>query len=323
MNLVEASFLRAKIECDIRAVLPSLDNGAVTQAESCPHVSIGLAHSRIFPGNQVVAVRLGHEEIPADIGKILGQYPPEYFDVQTGVRYRPQMNLFPGLSCSHVLGAPGTLGAIVRSKGTTGPHYILSCAHVLALYGKAIRGSGAICQPALSDAPPGASVKIGTLRDFKFSDGQVDAAIASIEVSGAQLYPAFIADDVVIQDPRAVPELERSLIREVRICGRSGRKMLPSGAIKRMSRLGTVTAHDIPVEMSYRSGIKRRWNRMIEIEGTSQPFSEDGDSGSLIVEANPPHRPFALLVGLEESRKRSIGHFFSDIESAMGIELSR
>jgi hypothetical protein len=132
------------------------------------------------------------------------------------------------------------------------------------------------------------------------------------------LFPAYIDEQIRILDPNSTSKGARLNVKHV--CKRGKNDVT-------QARHGAVTAYDLDDVVVHYDGptgpLVRRFNNMIEIEGNPAPFSQPGDSGSLIVEGDPPHRPFAMLVGRTDANMRSIAHYFSDVESELGIELSR
>ncbi len=180
-----------------------------------------------------------------------------------------------GVSVGHVKITAGTLGAFVRDP-LTGATMILSNNHVLANENKAKAGD-AIIQPGNFDGGTDPADRIATLTRFiklkRTGANLVDAAVATL-VSGIDF------------DARALAGLGGKLagvnpdafLDEATPVGKVGRT---TGTTR-----GRVTAFELDnVGVDYNAGALF-FNDQIEIEGAEdEPFSQGGDSGSLIVDA--------------------------------------
>ena len=185
-------------------------------------------------------------------------------------RQRP---LVIGCSVAHYDVTAGTLGAFVRVAGKRDEICILSNNHVLANENDATRGD-AILQPGPYDAGRRARDQVATLERFvrlrTSRPNLVDAAIARLQ-PGVEWKAADLHD-----------------------LGKLGAASDPVEAGARVAKLGRttgltrgrVTAFELDdVVVGYDIG-NIGFDDQIEIEGTgSEPFSDGGDSGSLIVDA--------------------------------------
>lgn len=186
------------------------------------------------------------------------------------MRQRP---LLIGASIGHFRITAGTLGAIAIHSKTQKP-VILSNNHVLADEDRGKLGD-AILQPGAYDGGKPAADTVGALLDFvKLKDkaNLVDAAIASIE-AGIGFESRRLEEVGTLAGLRTAP-------------------IEPGDAVLKVGRTtgvthGLVTAIEVDdVIVSYDRG-DLAFDRQIEIEGSGdQPFSQGGDSGSLIVDAD-------------------------------------
>jgi hypothetical protein len=193
-------------------------------------------------------------------------------------RQRP---LLIGVSIGHFKITAGTLGCFVIPRGG-GPVAILSNNHVLADENRGKKGD-AILQPGAADggALPGDAV--ATLTDFvrlkKLGANFVDCAVATV-------------------DPGV--EIERTKLRSSSKLAGLGDAFLDEGdAVAKTGRTtgltrGRVTAFELDnVVVGFGIG-NLRFDNQVEIEGDGDgPFSDGGDSGSLIVGSD--QRGVALL----------------------------
>lgn len=190
---------------------------------------------------------------------------------------RRQRPLVPGCSIAHYQVGAGTLGAFVRDG--SGQVQILSNNHVLAQVNEASIGD-VILQPGKHDGGVMAD-KVGQLKAFHWlqdAGNVVDAAVADIE-------PQHLPSDF------SIPGIGR-------IAGVfPGAQPVGAGRVQKVGRStgktdGHITAlglRNLPVQFGSRT---LRFDNVVEIEGTDRPFSDSGDSGSLIVNAD------RLAVGL-------------------------
>lgn len=198
-----------------------------------------------------------------------------------------------GVSIGHA--KPVRLGPVIAGTGTLGclvdtpvGRCILSNNHVLAVSNAANLGDH-ILQPSLSDASGSdAPAPIATLADFeplKFGSAVnlIDAAIAVLhDVNSA------IPDIMTIgppANPPVAPFLGQSVLKHGRTSG------LTFGSVVDVSFDGIVR---------YDAGIAY-FEDQIAVVGDSGPFSERGDSGSLILNSPGAH-PVGLLFAGDDSQ---------------------
>ena len=197
------------------------------------------------------------------IGRIAKRPGPWY---QT--RQRP---VLIGSSIGHFRITAGTLGVIVRHEKTR-KSVLLSNNHVLADEDRGKVGD-AILQPGAYDGGKQPNDVIGTLLDFvklKDRNNLVDAAIASI------------ADGV---------DVDVKTLKDVgQVAGLRDEPIEPGDTVLKLGRTtgltqGRVTAIEVDdIVVAYDRG-DLSFDRQIEIEGAADlPFSQGGDSGSLIVD---------------------------------------
>ncbi|MBI2431560.1 MAG: hypothetical protein HYV26_01670 [Candidatus Hydrogenedentes bacterium] len=207
------------------------------------------------------------------IGRVAKRATPWYQQ-----RQRP---LLIGCSVGHVNITAGTLGAFVQRRGG-GPLSILSNNHVLADENRGKVGD-AILQQAVDDGGQDPNDLVATLAGVvklkRSGSNLTDCAIAEI-VEGIEAHPAKLqglgklkgVSDVVMDEGLRVAKIGRT-----------------TGLTR-----GRVTAFELDdVTVEYDLGVVR-FDDQIEIEGAgAKPFSDGGDSGSLIV--GQDNRAVALL----------------------------
>lgn len=185
-----------------------------------------------------------------------------------------------GVSIGHFKITAGTLGCLVkRSNETTGDRYILSNNHVLANSNSAATGDN-ILEPGRSDGGTPNDI-IAELTEFEplktnSEPNTIDAAIAKI------LNLADATPDILDIGSVQQPIMLASIYQSVRKRGRTTLHTL--GVVMDLSadivvRYGTEVAH---------------FEDQLAINGVNGPFSDGGDSGSLIVDA-VTRRAVALL----------------------------
>lgn len=182
-------------------------------------------------------------------------------------RIRP---LVAGLSVSHLKDTCGTIGCFVRKKGQP-DLMILSNNHVLAHENDASIGDP-IIQPGRTDQGRRGRDEIAALTEFitlQSRGNRVDAAVATVKV-----------------DPVSVSELPGIGA----LSGIYSGDIAPGLEVSKVGRTTGVTTGKVraieivDLQAQYRS-IKRGFEGVIEIEGDGvNPFSQHGDSGSLIVD---------------------------------------
>jgi hypothetical protein len=198
-----------------------------------------------------------------------GTGPPSPGDLQE--RIRP---LRPGHSIGHFRITAGTLGALVegRSDGVT---RMLSNNHVLADCNKGLLGDP-ILQPGRSDGGCDLGDAAGTLHSFvplAHTENRADAALADI-------FEDAMPDDMSLPGIGSVTSWWTEDAPEVTAVQKVGRTTgLTHG---RITAIG-VGGSQVPV----RYDDQTLWfSDPIEVMGIQGSFSEPGDSGSLVVDAD-------------------------------------
>jgi hypothetical protein len=183
--------------------------------------------------------------------------------------------LLIGASIGHMGVTAGTLGAFARRGDRI---YVLSNNHVLANEDQAKSGDW-ILQRAAYDGGREPSERVARLRHWirlkRRRPNVVDAALAEI-LPGVAYEPGLLRDLIHGQD-RRLAGVRAELIDEGESVYKLGRT---TGGTE-----GRVTAFDVDnVVVNYDAG-NLRFDNQIEIEGVGQgPFTDGGDSGSLVVD---------------------------------------
>lgn len=308
-----------------------LKNALVTALESSPAVAsyaLALGHAGaprplaaigVSPrapelGEYGVAVRIFDGAAAAEpaIHALLGSAAPDA-DVAR-VRYEPRQWVRAGASVGHRRVTAGTIGAFV--KDGLERRYVLSNNHVLANNDACAMGDE-ILSPGPADAGPDART-IARLALWKplFAAGSFDAAIAELEAE-------------IVADPLDYGELGRIELPPV------ADRYEPRHVVKRGRTTGAtrglVSAFDLDgVAIDYGvPGVPRivTFDGSIEIVGATdpvrEPFSDAGDSGSLVICADTM-RPYALLYGGgrdESGVDRTLCHFLPPVLEWFGVEI--
>jgi hypothetical protein len=230
-------------------------------------------------------------------------------DWQEGVRYEPRgLTLRAGGSCGHYNVSAGTLGAFVEDDDA---YYILSNNHVLADRDRGVEGDP-ILQPGPADITGRYDI-IGELsRWVSLGHGRVDAALAEFTEDIASFYP-YTYTGIGAIDPRPIEDRYEAF------------RVTKRGRTTGVTR-GTISAFELDgVQINYGTRTNPRWvtfNDQIEFVGTpeTKPFSQPGDSGSLILERDSL-RPLALLYaggpdadGIDRTLAHYIGDVLDDLE---------
>ncbi len=213
--------------------------------------------------------------------------------------------LLIGASVGHVDVTAGTIGGFVR-RGRAAQVYLLSNNHVLANENDAASGDP-VLQPGYLDRGRDPRSRIGTLARFirlrPNSANQVDCALVAL-------------DEGIEFDPTRLRDI-RGGGRDARLAG-IGPEFVDQGTtVFKVGRTtgptrGQVTAFDVDnLVISYDLG-NLRFDNQIEIEGAGRgPFSDGGDSGSLIVNAD--FQAVALLfAGGESGGRNGLGLTYAD-----------
>jgi hypothetical protein len=199
------------------------------------------------------------------------------------------------------LAMAGTFGALVK-RGTR--RFILSNNHVLANENELAIGAPTF-QPGFLDAgnPPSTS-PIGTLSAFvelRSTDNLVDCAIS--EVSDLSLVTNSI---IRIGVPQGVTQAQNSM--SVHKFGRTTR-----------FRVGFIDSTMMDVSVDYRMGTLTFRDQIIIKGLNGDAFSNDGDSGALVVERNTSRAVGLLFAG---SSSHTIANHISDVLQALNVSLS-
>ena len=220
-----------------------------------------------------------------------------------------------GASIGHVEVTAGTIGAFVTLRGKT---YVLSNNHVLANEDLARRGD-AVVQPGAFDGGSDERDRVATLTrwvHFKpTAANRVDAALARV-LPGIDVEPTRLRDLVRGTD-KVLAGLGAEFLDEGADVYKIGRT---TGA-----RRGRVTAFDLDnVVVGFDIG-NIRFDGQIEIEGAGRrAFSDGGDSGSLIVDADM--QAVALLfAGSESGGSNGLGLTYAnpihEVLNTLGVTL--
>jgi len=224
-------------------------------------------------------------------------------------RQRP---LLIGTSVGHFRITAGTLGCFVKTRGS-GEARILSNNHVLADENSGKPGD-AIVQPGRFDRGKKGKDNIGALdkfvRLFKNKANFVDVAIATLS-KGIQY------DSKTLTGAGTVRGVAASIVDV-------GEEVVKVGRTTGVTH-GRVTAFELDnVVVGYDIG-NVRFDNQIEIEGAEEgPFSQGGDSGSLIVDA-AGHAVALLFAGGDEGGSNGKGLTFANpidaVFAAVGVDL--
>jgi hypothetical protein len=221
-------------------------------------------------------------------------------------RTRP---LLIGLSVGHYKITAGTLGAFVRLK-KGGALRVLSNNHVLADEDRGKKGD-AILQPGAYDGGKNPADRIGTLDTAvklkKTGANLVDCALAALS-SNIKFDAATLTDVGTLSAAAAPPAEEIDLVEKI------GRTTLHTR--------GRVTAFDLDnLVVGYDQG-NLRFDGQIEIEGAStEPFSQGGDSGSLVFTSLGHEAAALLFAGGDQGGSNGKGLTFANPITAVFAQL--
>jgi hypothetical protein len=226
-------------------------------------------------------------------------------------RHRP---LCIGTTVGHHKITAGTLGCFVRQGAEDDPSvFILSNNHVLANENLAVAGD-AILQPGRLDGGTLTRDKVAVLTRFvklKKRHNLVDCAIAQVNPQRVAFDPRPIKGLGALAGVSAIPVDEGMWVAKL-------------GRTTSLTK-GRVTAFELDdVVVSYDTG-NFSFDQVIEIEGIGpKPFSDGGDSGSLIV--NSRREAVGLLfAGSESGGKNRAGLTYAnpidEVLTALKIEL--
>jgi hypothetical protein len=225
--------------------------------------------------------------------------------IATAPRVRP---LVAGISVGNEFGEVGTLGCLVRKRRTTAPLFVLSNNHVLARLDSASPGE-AILQPAFLDRVGGGPFEVAEFGEavaLKPTANVVDAAIAPLLAGITFDTRALFGVTQRLAGQRATDLRENEPVFKV---GRSTQKT--TGTIKAWGLSG----------LSVKLGsLQLEFDEQIEIVPDLTQFCDDGDSGSIVVDAGN------LAVGLLFSKSRATEHAYANpidrVFNKLDIELA-
>jgi len=322
MNLDSARELKSDLVRTVLAGLPEALYRARALAEAARRVeevdpqprmlALGIARAR--KGDFRLAVRLQRRALEDGpvvdairrrargevdvryIGRVSRHAPrrsaPRWFQA----RQRP---LLIGCSIGHYRITAGTLGAFVLLQ-REGQVRVLSNNHVLADENRGRKGD-AILQPGVYDGGTRPRVRVGGLDLFvrlkSRAANRVDAALAALDkdvdydphtLKGLGALAA--APDLPIEDVDLVDKLGRTTGRTT----------------------GRVSAIEVDnLIVAYEEG-NLRFDGQVEIEGTAGPFSQGGDSGSLIVTSHARQGVALLFAGSDQGGRDGQGLTFAN-----------
>lgn len=240
----------------------------------------------------------GGPDLPTDVvelGKI---------KLETGSAFVQRTPIQPGNSVGHFKSTAGTLGAIVRGRGRK--KMILSNSHVLALSGRAKRGD-AIVYPGPADGGIVPRDTIATLsKDIKFITGgqfvnEVDCAVAQIIAQNGKPVVAALRG---LTAPTGLAQAKRGM--KVQISGRSS-KVSRQTEVKDTHFRFSIAYPDLGAEVGFKNQVLCR-----------PPYSKDGDSGSLVIDAGSG---FAVGLHFAGASNGSVFCPIDKVMSKLGVRL--
>ncbi len=273
---VKSAGLRAQSMTALAATPPTMALGVVRKGKNDFGLAVRIQKRGLENSSQVETIKKkakGEVDVRY-IGQVTKRAALPWYQKMT----RP---LRIGASIGHFKITAGTLGAFVRSRDD-GSVLILSNNHVLANENKAKKGDD-ILQPGAFDGGQDPGQKAGELLRFvtlkKAEANLVDCAVASID-GGIEF------DHRTLTGLGKLAGLGDPVLAENDEVGKVGRT---TGTTK-----GRVSAFELDnVVVDYGLGALK-FDGQVEIESADiGPFSQGGDSGSLIVDAN--RRAVALL----------------------------
>jgi hypothetical protein len=273
--VVKSAGLRAQSMTALAATPPTIALGVTKKGKNDFGLAVRVQKRGLENSPQVDTIKKkakGEADVRY-IGQVTKRAAPPWHQKRT----RP---LRIGASIGHFNITAGTLGAFVRSRDDSSI-LILSNNHVLANENKARKGDH-ILQPGAFDGDRDPEDKVGELLRFirlkKAGANLVDGAVATID-SGIEF------------DQRTLTGLGK-------LAG-LGDPVLVDDAVGKVGRTtgktrGRVSSFELDnVVVDYGLGVLK-FDGQVEIEGADTgPFSQGGDSGSLIVDAD--RRAVALL----------------------------
>ncbi len=274
----------------LAAVQPSIALGISQRAGNEFEIAVRCQRRELMTGKEVAQIRKrAKDEVNIRyIGSVIKRAATPW----TRQRHRP---LQLGISVAHAEVTAGTLGAFVRNKGETDT-LLLSNNHVLANENRGKIGDAVIQAGALdngSDPADRVATLAGMVRLKKTGSNTIDVAIAKLE-GAIEFEPRSIRGLAkLVGLGSAFVELDTEVAKLGRTTG--------------LTR-GRVTAFEVgPLIIEFKTGFYS-FDGQIEIEGSGdEPFSQGGDSGSLILEAGPRLAVALLFVGTELGGANSQG----------------
>ena len=202
---------------------------------------------------------------------------------------------------NHQFVMAGTFGALVKNGAAV---YVLSNNHVLADENRLPTGAK-IFQPGLLDGGNVATDQIAELTKFiplqAQSPNKVDCAIAKLIKQGIA-----VRDILFIGAPQGVADAVMDMM--VHKFGRTT-----------SYTSGHVTSIDTDVTVQYETGTYTFSEQIIIVGHNNIPFSDAGDSGSLILQRGTNKAVGLLFAG---SRSHTIANHFSDVLQALNVTLA-
>jgi hypothetical protein len=292
--VVKSAGLRAQPMAAMGATPPTMALGVVKKGKNDFGLAVRVQKRGLENSPQVESIRkkAKNEVDVRYIGQVTKRATIPWYQKMT----RP---LRIGASIGHFKITAGTLGGFVRSRDDSSI-LILSNNHVLANENKARKGDD-ILQPGAFDGGQNPGQKAGELRRFirlkKAGANQVDCAVASV-------------DGEIKFDHRTLTGLGK-------LAGLGDPVFADNDQVAKVGRTtgttkGRVSAFELDnVVVQYDLGAVK-FDGQIEVETTSSgPFSQGGDSGSLIVDAD--RRAVALLfAGSDMGGSNGLGLTFAN-----------
>jgi hypothetical protein len=258
-------------------------------------------------------------KVASAVETLLRDVPDNERDVAFDVKYAPRHSLKAGDSCGHYQITAGTLGGFVEDDSN---YYILSNNHVLA-NSKSVANSAAkvgdeIWEPGPLDVTNGHAVIANLSRwcDLDANDRMcLDAAVAEFSPAVTEFYAwSYEGIGQMAKTPIA------NRFSTSRVIKRGRKTKVTKGAVSVYSLSG--------VSINYGSVAKPyvvTYDDQIEIVGTpaSKPFSQPGDSGSFILDADSL-KPYALLYGGgpdSQGIDRTLAHFMPDVLTRLKVTI--
>lgn len=277
--------------------------------------SLAIRASRKFsPGNP-----LAHPKVLPTLGELAVSKEIDLAFVD----YHPRRTLQAGTSCGHYKITAGTLGGFVTASEDRQIVYVLSCNHVLANSNAAF-GGDPIWQPGPSDLRGTAPDTIASLSDwYPLSTEpdliQFDAAIAEL-IDGRYYRPCHVRG---FGDHGSVPVLRSQRRKVMNVVKRGRTTNLTRGTVSAFELDGIVM--DFSPDPADPKHVQ--FNDCIEFVGDPphRPFSQPGDSGSWIFDADS-RRVYALLFGGGVDAfgvDRTLGHFMPDVLKHFAVKIAR